>query len=221
VPARARPRAAEVKPPNGRRWSTTESVRADFLDAARAVFAERGFTEASVSEVVERAGASVGSLYHHFGSKTDLFLALWERHHEAQLQIARAGVAKARQAGVTDPFDLLVAGSRAYLEATWGQRDLVRIFQFGDTPPGFQEVQRRGGSAWVGANFKLLGAADDPVHRVLIWLVTNFVGEARREIAKARSARAAHAHVNAMIEVLERMRPILTDDLGIELIQDD
>src|SRR6185503_19711737 len=102
-----------------RRWSSTESVRTEFLDAARVVFAKRGFTNASVAEVVERAGASVGSLYHHFGSKTDLFLALWERHHGEQLQIARGGVAQARREGVTDPFDLFVAGARAYLEATW------------------------------------------------------------------------------------------------------
>jgi AcrR family transcriptional regulator len=220
VPPRTRQTTAEAKPPAGRRWSTTDAVRAEFLDAARAVFATRGFTEASVAEVVERAGASVGSLYHHFGSKTDLFLALWERHHEEQLQIARSGVAKARQAGVVDPFDLFVAGARAYLEATWSRRDLVRIFQFGDTPPGFQEVQRRGGRAWIGANFKLLGTENDPVHRVLIWLVTSFLGEARREIAKARSARAAQAHVDAMIEVLKRMRPVITHDLGIELIHD-
>jgi AcrR family transcriptional regulator len=68
----------------GRQWSSTEAVRAELLDAARFVFGKRGFAEASVTEVVERAGSSVGSLYHHFGSKTDLFLALWQRHHAEQ-----------------------------------------------------------------------------------------------------------------------------------------
>jgi len=105
MPPRTLPKAT-AKQPVARRWSSTESVRMEFLDAARVVFAKRGFTDASVTEVVERAGASVGSLYHHFGSKSDLFLALWQRHHDEQLQIARAGVAQARQAGVTDPFDL-------------------------------------------------------------------------------------------------------------------
>jgi AcrR family transcriptional regulator len=206
------PGATGAKQRVGRRWSTSDGVRADFLDAARVVFAKPGFTEASVTEVVERAGGSVGSLYHHFGSKTDVFLALWHRHHQEQLQIARDGVAKARQGGVTDPFDLLVAGARAYLEATWSRRDLVRIFQVGDTPPGFQEVQRRDGRSWIDANFKVLQAEHDPAHRVLVWLVTSFVGEARREIAKARTARAAQNTVETMIEVLTRMRPVLTDD---------
>src|SRR6188508_385483 len=84
--AKAAPAKAGPAKAAGRRWSSTEAVRADFLDAARVVFAKRGFTEASVTEVVERAGASVGSLYHHFGSKSDLFLALWQRHHDEQLQ---------------------------------------------------------------------------------------------------------------------------------------
>jgi AcrR family transcriptional regulator len=221
MPPKAMPRTTSVKQPAARRWSTTEAVRADLLDAARAVFVKRGFAEASVTEVVERAGSSVGSLYHHFGSKTDLFLALWERHYEEQRQIARAAVAVARQEGVTDPYDLFLAGARAYLEATWSRRDLVRIFQLGDTPPGFQEVQRRGGRAWLGAHFKLLGAENDAVHRVLVWLVTSFIGEARREIVKSRSARAAATHVTAMVEVLERMRPIITGDLGVELSYED
>jgi AcrR family transcriptional regulator len=212
MPPRALPRTTAGKEPVRRQWSTTEGVREEFLDAARVVFAKRGFTEASVTEVVERAGASVGSLYHHFGSKSDLYLALWKRHHAEQLQIARGGVAQARQAGVTDPFDLFVAGARAYLEATWSRRDLVRIFLLGDNPPGFSDVQRRDGRAWIEANFKLLSAENDAVHRALVWLFTSFLGEARREIAKARTARAASADVDAMIDVLQRMRPVLTGD---------
>jgi len=213
-----RPDGAE-RPAGGRaaggawQWGRTAQTQRALLDAARAVFAEQGFDKTSIADLVERAGSSVGSLYHHFGSKSDLFLALWQRHHDEQLQIARAGVAQARQAGVTDPFDLFVAGARSYLEATWSRRDLVRIFQVGDTPPGFGELQRRGGRAWIDANFKVLGAEHDSVHRVLVWLVTSFLGEARREIAKARSARAASALVDTMIDVLKRMRPLLADDL--------
>ncbi|GGK74626.1 TetR/AcrR family transcriptional regulator [Mangrovihabitans endophyticus] len=221
MPSKATPRTIDVKQPSARRWSTTDGVRADLLDAARAVFAKRGFTDASVTEVVERAGSSVGSLYHHFGGKTELFLALWERHYEEQRQIARAAVLAAREGGVTDPYDLFLAGARAYLEATWSRRDLVRIFQVGDTPPGFPELQRRGSRAWLGANVKLLAGENDAVHRVLAGLVTSFVGDARREIAKSRSARAATAHVAAMMEVLERMRPIITGDFGIEVSYDE
>ncbi|SNT58582.1 transcriptional regulator, TetR family [Actinomadura meyerae] len=215
-------RTASGQSPGGgtRRWRSTETVRTEILDAARYVFAWRGFAEASISEVVERSGASVGSIYHHFGSKTDLFMALWERHRDEQVTIVRQAVTDAQAAGVTDPFDLLVAGARAYLEATWPRRDLVRIFQDGDTPPGFSAEQRRSGRAWLNRNFRLLGATDEPVNRVLVWLVTSYIGEARREIAKERTARAARRQVEAMLEVLERMRPLLAS-AGMRLVVRD
>mgnify|MGYP001440691330 CR=1 FL=1 len=205
----------------GRKWRSTEIVRGEILDAAREVFALRGFAAAGVNEVVERSGASVGSIYHHFGSKTDLFMALWERHHAEQVAIVRKGVKDAQAAGVTDPFDLLVAGARAYLEATWPRRDLVRIFQDGDTPPGFTEVQRRSGREWLNRNFRLLGATDEPVNRVLVWLVTSYIGEARREISRQPNPRAAREQVEAMLEVLERMRPLLASATGMRLVVRD
>ncbi|QFG21637.1 TetR/AcrR family transcriptional regulator [Actinomadura sp. WMMB 499] len=204
-----------------RKWRSTEIVRAEILDAAREVFALRGFAAAGVNEVVERSGASVGSIYHHFGSKTDIFMALWERHNAEQVAIARQGVLDAQAAGVTDPFDLLAAGARAYLEATWSRRDLVRVFQDGDTPPGFTEEQRRSGRSWLNRNFRLLGATDEPVNRVLVWLVTSYIGEARREISRQRTPRAAREQVEAMLEVLERMRPLLADADGIRLVVRD
>jgi len=197
-----------------RKWSSTEGVRTEFLDAARKVFAKRGFSDASVTEVVDQAGASVGSLYHHFGSKTDLFIALWERHHKEQQAIAAEAVAKARATGTTEPFDLFVAGSRAYLGATWPRRGLVKIFSLGDTPPGFQSKQREGSRAWIANNFRLLGAEDEAVQRALVFLATSFLGEARREIANARTAKEARELVAAMTEVIERMRPMFAATLA-------
>jgi AcrR family transcriptional regulator len=43
------------------------------------VFCEVGFAGASIAAIVERAGSSVGSVYHHFGGKAELSLAEWER----------------------------------------------------------------------------------------------------------------------------------------------
>ncbi|MEJ0060093.1 MAG: TetR/AcrR family transcriptional regulator [Terricaulis sp.] len=49
-----------------------------FLEAARAVFFEQGFANASVNEVVNRAGGSLATLYSQFGNKEGLFLAVFE-----------------------------------------------------------------------------------------------------------------------------------------------
>src|ERR1700751_2362432 len=100
-------------------WGRSAQNERELLDAARAVFAEQGFSEASIADVVERAGSSVGSLYHHFGGKSELFLALWEEHQVALEEAASKAVAAARLDGVTDPADLFAGGARAFLEGSW------------------------------------------------------------------------------------------------------
>ncbi len=54
-------------------------TRGRLLDAALDAFAERGFHAASVEEVCERAGFSRGAFYSNFGSKEELFAALYDR----------------------------------------------------------------------------------------------------------------------------------------------
>ena len=57
-------------------------ARAALLRAAAAVFAERGFQDASVEDIAHRAGYSKGAIYWHFESKDDLFFALLEERLE-------------------------------------------------------------------------------------------------------------------------------------------
>ncbi|TDB94714.1 TetR/AcrR family transcriptional regulator [Nonomuraea longispora] len=67
-----------------RRWSRSSGTRDTPLRAAREVFLDKGYAEATVADIVEASGISVGSLYHHFGGKPGLFLALWERFTRGQ-----------------------------------------------------------------------------------------------------------------------------------------
>ena len=73
-------------------WARTAETQRALLDAAREVFIEQGFTSASITDIVERAGSSVGSLYHHFGGKSELFLALYQEHQFAHEEAAREAV---------------------------------------------------------------------------------------------------------------------------------
>jgi AcrR family transcriptional regulator len=50
-------------------WGRTAQTQRALLDAARRVFTERGFSDSSIADIVQRAGSSVGSLYHHFGAR--------------------------------------------------------------------------------------------------------------------------------------------------------
>ncbi|WP_310725620.1 helix-turn-helix domain-containing protein [Streptomyces sp. N2A] len=70
---------AESDEPARRRLSRAEAkarTRALLLDAAARVFARKGFTGASVEEIAETAGFSIGALYSNFGGKEALFLEL-------------------------------------------------------------------------------------------------------------------------------------------------
>jgi AcrR family transcriptional regulator len=49
-----------------------------FLDAAQAIIAEKGTTDFTVQEVVDRARGSLRSFYQHFDGKHELLLALFE-----------------------------------------------------------------------------------------------------------------------------------------------
>jgi AcrR family transcriptional regulator len=64
-------------------------TRARLLDAARSVFAERGYHAASLDLVSEGAGCTKGAVYHHFGSKEGLFLALLDQQVADRLAQAR------------------------------------------------------------------------------------------------------------------------------------
>lgn len=54
-----------------------DARRRTILDAALEVFLESGVDAASVDEVRNRSGASVGSLYHRFGSKEGIAAAVY------------------------------------------------------------------------------------------------------------------------------------------------
>ncbi len=185
-------------------WGRTKQTQRALLDAARAVFAEQGFASASIADVVERAGSSVGSLYHHFGGKSELFLALWQEHQAAHEQVASQAVAQARRSGVTDPTTLFCVGARAFLEGSWLRRDLAMLFVSGDGPPGFELMKRGREHEWVSQNDALLRLADTSLDRLYAAILTSLIGVGAREVAASKTRRQANAVIDAVIEYARR-----------------
>jgi AcrR family transcriptional regulator len=64
--------------PNRRGVRSRELV----LDAAERVMAEHGYEATSIARVVEEAGIPISSVYHYFGSKEGILLAVMERGAE-------------------------------------------------------------------------------------------------------------------------------------------
>jgi TetR/AcrR family acrAB operon transcriptional repressor len=53
-------------------------TRQSLLDAALTTFSRQGFAATRLEDVAEVAGVTRGAIYHHFGGKAELFLALIE-----------------------------------------------------------------------------------------------------------------------------------------------
>ncbi len=52
-------------------------TRDRLLDAACSVFVEKGFDDATVAEICDRAGANIAALNYHFGSKAEAYRAAY------------------------------------------------------------------------------------------------------------------------------------------------
>jgi AcrR family transcriptional regulator len=184
------------------------STRGALLASAREVFTASGFAEASIADVVTGAGASVGSLYHHFGGKAELYLALFEDYQQRQEERAAAAVREARTAE-TDPVALFVAGSRAYLAGCWAERDLARLFLAGGGPPGFELVARRRYREWTARNATLLRQGGDsgvePWGDALVLVLTTVVSEAGHEVAVCEDEPAAARLAGDVLALIGRI----------------
>jgi len=75
-----------------RRTQYAEETRAALVRAARELFTEKGYAATGTEEILQRANASRGAMYHHFAGKEELFRAALEVVEEEFItQLAEAG----------------------------------------------------------------------------------------------------------------------------------
>lgn len=97
--------------------------RARLLDAMARVVAERGYTSATVADVVRAAGVSRSTFYDEFASKEELFLETYR--HGVDVLVARVEAAVAEAPGWRAQ---LRAGIRAYLSALADEPVFARAY---------------------------------------------------------------------------------------------
>ncbi|MHA6793133.1 TetR/AcrR family transcriptional regulator [Pseudonocardia bannensis] len=99
-----------------RRVGRAERER-QILDAAVAVFSERGYQNASMDAVAERVGVTKPVVYTHFGSKEGLLLACVARARTDLLEVTAAAAAAAQGSE-----DMLRQGTKAFFDYLDTQR---------------------------------------------------------------------------------------------------
>jgi AcrR family transcriptional regulator len=186
-------------------WARTAGTRRALLEAAREVFVRQGFADSRLADVVRQAHSSVGSLYHHFGGKNEIYVALWHEHQEAHEREAWRGITSARRVGATDAIEMFSAGARAYLQGSWERRDLEALFLEGDGPPGFEALKRRQGQQWIRENFPLVRRSGSSTGRMYEGVLISLITEGGREAAAAGSRDQANEVASAVIEYARRV----------------
>ena len=192
----------------GRREKDALATRDALVAAGLELFTARGYSAVGTEEIVERARVTRGALYHHFEDKRDLFRAVHERV-EVDLVERIAG----QMEGVSDPWEVMVTGTRAFLDAC--DEPAVKQIALGDAPAvlgwrEWREIDERYGLGLMKA--ALGGAIEAGVLRpapldALSHLMLGALAEAAFVIAHAEDPAAARKDSEAaLFALLEGLR---------------
>jgi AcrR family transcriptional regulator len=111
---RTAPSRAVKTPHAGRSAGANISAdrRAELIEKAARLFGARGYDKTSMRDISAAFGILHGSIYHHFGSKEELFIAVYSSGVDRFIADVEAAVAPH-----TDPWQRLEAACVAHLEA--------------------------------------------------------------------------------------------------------
>jgi TetR/AcrR family transcriptional regulator, acrAB operon repressor len=98
-------------------------TREALLDAAEAVFFEKGVSRTSLTDIASAAGLTRGAIYWHFADKVALFEAMVERGSLPQEYVARVVQAH----GAPDPLELIHGAALDSLRFLSGNERAKRI----------------------------------------------------------------------------------------------
>jgi AcrR family transcriptional regulator len=204
----------EAGPDTGERPRTKAAQReatvAALIDAARELFAQRGYANVGTEEIVQAAGVTRGALYHHFrAGKEELFRAVLV---QVSAEMVRTVTAEAGKQD--DPWDALVVGIDAFLDAC--------------TKPEFQRIVLVDGPSVLGwdlwramdADYTGLSLIEGVLQRAidggkllpqpataLAHVIVGAVQEAAMVVAEAEDPRTAREEMGATVRrLLEGLR---------------
>jgi TetR/AcrR family fatty acid metabolism transcriptional regulator len=98
--------------------------RTAILEAATAIFAERGFFGAQVADIARGAGIAAGTVYLYFRSKDEILTSIFDRTMKEAIAEARRAVEE-----TNDPIERLRRIAALHLSRMGRDRNLAIVFQ--------------------------------------------------------------------------------------------
>ena len=118
-----------------------ELARSRILDAAQALFTERGYDATTMAEVSRRAGVSAGLTVYYFRTKQHLVQALADR-------LLHARIVRAARAGYAHPDERLAAVIDAVLQTAAAEPEIVAMHLALLLQPGVADLLSDGERYW-------------------------------------------------------------------------
>lgn len=157
--------------------------RIQLLEIALERFARRGYHETSMEEIAEAAGVTKPVLYHHFASKTELFVELLDTVGERLVQDMSAMIE-----AESSPYCKVLAGFRSYFHFVCTSTSAYQLlFTSGARiSEEFSEPVQRLEESVAKIVGRLIDADVDEAHRELLGYAIVGLGEvaARRWVAE-------------------------------------
>ncbi len=123
-------------------------TRAALIAAARKVFERDGYVDAKLTDITKAAHCATGSFYTYFTNKEEIFAAVLE---QAQQDMMHPGMGRVSDAD--DPYAVLEASNRAYLEAYRRNAKLMGLLeQVAQVDPKFRDFRARRADAFIRRN---------------------------------------------------------------------
>ncbi|WP_046321546.1 TetR/AcrR family transcriptional regulator [Mycobacterium sp. UM_Kg1] len=123
-------------------------TRAALVAAARKVFERDGYLDAKLIDITKAAGCATGSFYTYFANKEEIFAAVLE---QSQQDMMHPGMGRVSDSD--DPYAVLEASNRAYLEAYRRNAQLMGLLeQVAQIDPKFRAFRARRAEAFITRN---------------------------------------------------------------------
>jgi AcrR family transcriptional regulator len=184
-----------------RKEEYAETTRTALLDAALDQFIQKGYAKTSIEDIVIQARVTRGALYHHFSSKEEMFVLVYEKLAKKLVAVIQNAIKDK-----TDPWDRAIGACLVFLDYCVDPK--FRSIRLNDAigVMGFDQWRKIDSSYTMGLLKSLLQELTDS-KRIAIQtsdylanLIYSLLVESALTIASAKDKKAARDELAALIK---------------------